>query len=303
MFDEITNKEVWETKIGSLKMSQFMQSWEWGEFQKSLGRQVWRFVCDDKFVQIIKMPLPLGKFYFYVPRLDFEIDDALLNCLKLFAYKQKGIFLRIEPVSQDLTAFNFKKVKSVQPSQTLLLDLSNSEEQLLAEMHQKTRYNIRLAAKKGVKLATLNHEKFLIFYDLLLDTFRRKGKKLYSREYFQKLMKHNFAKLYFAEYGQKILCANLVVFYGDTATYLYGGSAPEDKNTMAPQLLQWEIMKLAKALGYKYYDLWGIDEKKWPGVTRFKKGFGGFEVKYPGTFDLAINKLDYNLYHLIKIFK
>jgi lipid II:glycine glycyltransferase (peptidoglycan interpeptide bridge formation enzyme) len=111
------------------------------------------------------------------------------------------------------------------------------------------------------------------------------------------------AKIYFAEYEGKVLCANMMIFYGDTATYLHGGSSSADKNIMAPHLLQWEQIKLAKAKGYKYYDFWGIDEIKWPGVTRFKKGFGGFEVDYGGTWELAITKWKYTLYKLIKRIK
>jgi lipid II:glycine glycyltransferase (peptidoglycan interpeptide bridge formation enzyme) len=72
---------------------------------------------------------------------------------------------------------------------------------------------------------------------------------------------------------------------------------------MAPHLLHWEIIRQAKQLGYHFYDFWGIDEKKWPGLTRFKKGFGGKIIEYPGTFDLVFNKFWYQLYRLGKIFK
>jgi len=302
-FDEIIDKNQWESKIASQNQAQFLQSWDWGEFQKSLGRQVWRFSCDGKFVQVIKMPLPLGQSYFYIPRSNFEVDNSLLNRLKLLAYREKATFLRFEPVKQSLENFKFKKVADPQPSQTLLLDLSKSEDELLADMHPKTRYNIRLAAKKGVKVVDINHEKFCVFYDLLVDTYRRKGIKTHSREYYQKLMHNNLVKLIFAEHEGKILCANMMIAYGDTMTYLHGGSAHDDKNIMAPQLLQWEAIKMAKAQGFKYYDFWGIGEKKWPGVTRFKKGFGGFEVKYAGTFDLAIHKFKYSVYRLLKKFR
>ena len=182
------------------------------------------------------------------------------------------------------------------------MDLSKSEEDLLMDMHQKTRYNIRLASKKGVTFKICKTEEFAIFYDLLVDTYRRKGKKLFSREYFQKLYHDHLVKIYCAEYQDKILCANMIVFYGDTVTYLHGGSSEKDKNVMAPHLLQWESIKKAKQLGLKYYDFWGIEEK-YPGVSRFKKGFGGFEVAYPGTFDLITNKFWHLAYQIVKRFK
>jgi len=185
-----------------------------------------------------------------------------------------------------------------------MLDLHKDEDDLLLEMHQKTRYNIRLARKKGVKLVEGDITDLDVFYNLISDTYNRKNITVYNKEYYKKLMT-NFskAKIFLAKFQDKVLCANLILFYNDTATYLHGGSSQENKNLMAPHLLQWEVIKIAKEQGYKYYDFWGVDEKKWPGVTRFKKGFGGFEVNYPGTFDLITNDPWYCLYKMVKKFK
>jgi len=301
---EIANKEQWDKQIGSQKMSQFLQSWGWGEFQERLGRKVWRLDLENNFIQIIKMDLPLGQNYLYAPRLNFVLNRNIIEILKKIAHDEKSIFLRLELVPhQELDLFGFKRVTSVQPAKSLLLDLNKSIELLLAEMHQKTRYNIHLAEKKGVKLLEARTEEFPIFYDLLVDTYRRKGKKTYSRDYFHKLYHDHLTKIYCAEYQGQILCANMIVFYSDTVTYLHGGSSEKDKNIMAPHLLQWEVIKKAKELGYKYYDFWGIDEIKWPGVTRFKKGFGGFETYYGGTWDFVLNKYWYWAYKIIKSFK
>jgi lipid II:glycine glycyltransferase (peptidoglycan interpeptide bridge formation enzyme) len=81
---------------------------------------------------------------------------------------------------------------------------------------------------------------------------------------------------------------------------MHGASASKYRNVMAPYLLQWHAIKLAKNLGYKYYDFYGVDEDKWPGVTRFKKGFGGREVNYPGTFDLIFNRRWYSVYRMVR---
>ena len=302
-FKEITNKEQWDKQIGSHTQSQFLQSWDWGEFQQRLGRKIWHLDLNNDFVLVIKMNLPLGKNYLYTSRTNCNFDEAKINLLKELAKQEKSIFIKIEPLKQALDNFGFKKVRSVQPVKTLILDLTKSEEELLAEMHQKTRYNIRLATKKGVSFKICQAEEFPIFYDLLVDTYRRKSKSLYSRDYFHKIYHDHLTKIYCAEYQDKILCANLIVFWGDRVTYLYGGSSEKDKNIMAPHLLQWLTIKKAKELGYQYYDLWGIDEKKWPGVTRFKKGFGGIEVSYSGTWDLPLDKLWYYLYRTITGFR
>jgi lipid II:glycine glycyltransferase (peptidoglycan interpeptide bridge formation enzyme) len=261
---------------------------------------------EGEYILVIKMPLPFGWNYLYIPRTRVELTESKLGILKQLAGQEKCLFIRIEPVKQNLGNLGFKKVSQVQPQKTLLLDLSKSEEELLAQMHQKTRYNIHLAEKKGVKVsegAMVKEEQFPIFYDLLIDTYRRKQKSLHPREYYQKLFHDHLSQIYFAEHEGKFLCVNMVIFYGDTVTYLHGGSSQEDKNIMAPQLLQWEQIKKAKALGYKYYDFWGIDEIKWPGVTRFKKGFGGFEVYYSGAWELPINRMGYGIYKFIKRFR
>jgi peptidoglycan pentaglycine glycine transferase (the first glycine) len=304
-FNEVTNKEQWESQLSTQTRAQFLQSWDWGEFQKSLGRKVWRQEIGSSYISVIKMGLPLEQNYLYAPRLNFLLNKDVSDELKKLAAAEKSIFLRLELVPvQELDLFGFQKTNNVQPGKTLLLDLTKSAEELLAVMHPKTRYNIRLAEKKGVEIREGSQSDLDNFYDLISSTYNRKHLKVYNKGYYQKLLENlTNAKIYLAEYQNKILAANLILFYGDTATYLHGGSSEEDKNIMAPHLLQWEIIKLAKAQGYRYYDFWGIDEKKWPGVTRFKMGFGGTEVKYGGAFDLILNKFWYTVYKLIKSFK
>lgn len=95
----------------------------------------------------------------------------------------------------------------------------------------------------------------------------------------------------------------LTLTYGDTAYYLHGAMDREYRNLMAPHFMHWEIMKLYKHEGFGYYDFWGIDARKWPGVTRFKLGFGGREIEYPGSFDLPISKFWYVVYTMARKFK
>jgi lipid II:glycine glycyltransferase (peptidoglycan interpeptide bridge formation enzyme) len=133
------------------------------------------------------------------------------------------------------------------------------------------------------------------------ETKARDKFRLHSMNYYQKMLKAvPFIKLLVAEHDGKIIAGNIVSFFGDMATYIHGGSSDEKRNVMAPYLLQWQAIKIAKEKNLKYYDFNGINERLWPGVTRFKKGFGGEEVNYPGTFDLIFNYQKYIFYNILR---
>jgi len=110
------------------------------------------------------------------------------------------------------------------------------------------------------------------------------------------------AEIFLAKYKNKIIAANLLVFFGKRATYLHGGADYKYRKVMAPHLLQWTQIQEAKKRGYDEYDFWGIDEKNWPGLTRFKKSFQGEEFEYPQGKDFLLRDFWYKLYRLIKKF-
>jgi lipid II:glycine glycyltransferase (peptidoglycan interpeptide bridge formation enzyme) len=338
---EFENKEKWNEFLAGNKQAQFCQSFEWGEFQKSLGRRIWRLavLVDDKILGVcllIKMKLPFNKFYFYSPRgpvLPVVKLETVIKCLiekiKELAKQEKAIFWRFEPITGfkiQNSKFRIQKNRDVQPSQTLVLNLEKSRDQLLSEMHPKTRYNIKLAEKRGIKISysydSIEIKNFLL---LLKETSLRDKFKPHPDFYYQKMFEvlgakdvekqfegvrylsneiyeKCFLKLIKAKYQNKVLAANILMYFGDTVTYLHGASTAEKKNLMAPFLLQWQAILDAKEAGYQYYDFWGIDEQKWPGVTRFKKSFAGQVVKYPGTFDLIFDEFWFRLYSLGKKF-
>lgn len=314
----ITDKKQLNDFVGGQKQSQFLQSWQWGEFQKEVSGAIWRIGVEDggqlaASAKLVKKQLPMGRSYFYCGRgpvigisnNELGIMNKLFNAIKELAAQEDIMFLRFEPTFNfQLSTFNLPIFKTidVQPSKTLILDLSLPEEKLLKQMHQKTRYNIRLAERKGVKIVQAGIERFEEFWQLLVSTGDRDEFNLHGRSYYQAMLKldSDFIKLWFAEYQGKPLAGNLVVFFGDTATYIHGGSSNENRELMAPYALQWHNIKLAKQLGYKYYDWHGADEIKWPGVTRFKLGFSGTEVNYPGTFDLVYDAGWYNIYKMVR---
>ncbi|MDP2736163.1 MAG: peptidoglycan bridge formation glycyltransferase FemA/FemB family protein [bacterium] len=316
---KIIDKKQLNDFVGHQKHAQFLQSFEWGEFQKEVSGIIWRIgaVEDDgrliASAKLVKKQLPMGRSYFYCGRgpvigdkkQTTVIMNELFSTIKELAIEESVMFLRFEPVYEFQTAsFNFpiSKTIDVQPNKTLILDLTKSENEILQGMHQKTRYNIRLAEKKGVKIVEAGAERFEEFWQLLVTTGDRDEFNPHGRSYYQAMLKtdSSFVKLLFAEYRGKPLAGNLVVFFGDTATYIHGGSSNENREAMAPYAMQWQTIKLAKQAGYKYYDWHGIDEIKWPGVTRFKMGFGGQTVQYPGTFDLVYDDAWYNIYKMVR---
>lgn len=273
-------------------MDSFLQSKEWAEFQRSLGRKVWQV----NGVNVIKHNLPLGKSYLYAPRCEGDF----LNKIKEIAKKENAIFFKAEPLRQA-QGKPFKKSTNIQPQKTLILDITKPEEELLKQMHSKTRYNIRLAERKEI-LIKKDKNKFEDFWRLIQQTTKRDGFKPHQKEYYEKMLEVPGVELFVAIYKNKVIAANIMVFYKKTTTYLHGASDYKHRNLMAPHLLQWQQILEAKKRGCIEYDFWGIDEKKWPGVTRFKKGFGGKEVIYSGAFDLVFQPIWYIIYKIGKKF-
>jgi lipid II:glycine glycyltransferase (peptidoglycan interpeptide bridge formation enzyme) len=344
----VNDLEIWNEFVVQHKPVQFLQSFEWAEFQQILARKIFRLKGGWGQSLVVKYQLPLGKSYFYSPRgpllsnWDKEIIAEFQKQIKELAIREKVIFFRFElptllkfwsegeqnfltkwsiPTSEAMSGLSLRRIADVQPSKTIILDLSKSETEIISAMHPKTRYNIRLAERRGIKIREGKPEEIEIFLNLLSKTAKRDNFRSHPDNYYRQLVKtgSNFIKLFLAEHHgsapltarNKVLAANLIVFFADTVTYLHGASDDEFKNFMAPHLLQWEVIRQAKHNGYRFYDFWGIDEKKWPGVTRFKMGFvnaddpersrrSGQVIEYPGTFDLVFDKFWYQLYNLGK---
>ncbi|HUT96119.1 MAG TPA: peptidoglycan bridge formation glycyltransferase FemA/FemB family protein [Candidatus Paceibacterota bacterium] len=294
-------------------MTSFLQSSEWADFQKRLGRSVWQI--DG--INVIKHKLPMNKSYLYSPYLDLPRDiDKFVKQIGKIAKKENAIFFKIEPLNYArgkfaLEDFGFIKSNNIQPLRTIVLDIIKSEQEILNQMHSKMRYNINLAQKKGIVVRVGNNQHdFEEFWRLTLKTGKKDGFRHYTKEYYKKMLEIPGIKLFLAEYSStslgasqnKIIVANIVVFYGQMAIYLHGASDYEYRNLMAAPLLQWHQILEAKKAGCAEYDFWGIDEIKWPGVTRFKKSFGGKEIIYPGAYDLVFQPMWYRIYKIARKF-
>lgn len=281
----------------------FLQSKEWEDSQNSIGRKTWRI----SGALLLRHDLPFGFNYLYCPRPD-NLKEFFFIEAKNIARKKNSIFLKIDPVSAgQLSIVNCKLSDSIQPRKTVVIDLRKPESEILSQMREKTRYNIRLAERRGVQVtsdktgATNYFEKF---WRLLQETAKRDGFHTHEKQHYEKLLaiwSQNFSnELFCVEYCGEVLAAAIVNFYGNTATYLHGASSRKDKEVMAPHLLHWRIIQEAKKRGFTQYDFGGIDEKKWPGVTRFKLGFGGEVFEYPPSIDIIYRPILYGAYRLVR---
>jgi peptidoglycan pentaglycine glycine transferase (the first glycine) len=335
-----TSAAAWDAPLLA-RHGHLLQSWAWGELK---GRFGWSAVrvrtpAGDAAAQILFRRLPLGLSLAYIPRgpaVEWVSDE---QCRTLFALihaevkKRRAILLKVEPdlwgpdssldSPQATAAVNFLKTSAfipadtIQPRTSLVIDLSSDEAALLAAMKQKTRYNIRLAEKKGVTIRQGRTEDVTTFYQLAQITAARDSFGVHSLDYYRAaydIFAPDRCALLVAEFEGRPLAALMAFRFGREAYYFYGASANEQRNLMAPYLLQWEAIRWAKSQGCTHYDLWGIPDADpvtleaefgqrhdglW-GVYRFKRGFGGQWVQSIGAFDYVYSPLLYQFYKLIR---
>lgn len=321
---EITDAAQWDAFVSAQPESQFLQSWMWGEFQRVVGRHVVRFgVVDGSTLragaQCILQNHGLGissLSIFRGPVIDPALDvvsftnalELLLAALEEYAKKHGATYIHLEapfvrqsPPATFLTNRpTWIAASSNQPANSLLLNLTTSSDDLLAAMHEKTRYNIRLAERKGVTVKVSSDPSFIeTFLKLLHVTSKRDGITSHPDDYYRTMAKvlcpKQFLTVHYATYDNTTLAANLVYRFGDTVTYAHGASGNEQRNLMAPQLLQWKQIVEAQSSGAHWYDFWGIaphdadDHHPWAGITRFKLGFGGEMRSYLPAMEKKIS--------------
>ena len=251
----------------------------------------------------------------------------MLKSLRSVARDQKAIFIRLEPnsihrrFSPDQTSFKedtpLPNFPDLYPSSrhafspyTALIDLTQTEEELLAALHPKTRYNISLASRHGVKVVEETTDQgFKAYLDLTFNLTRRKGFYLHTRAYhellWETLKPSGMLHLLQARYQNETLAAYLLFGLSDTWYYPYGASSSAHKKVMASNLLMWEAILLGRRLGFKTFDMWGTlgpnsdPKNSWIGFHRFKMGYAGQLVQFTGTWDLVLKPSLYRLYSLV----
>lgn len=294
-----------------------LQSRGWAVFQEATGATVVALPQPKKPIFGIVQNLPLIGNYFYVPRGIENIMEHR-DALERVAARYKCAWIRIEPIEKNIDDGTLTQAPhDIQPRCVLQMDISPEQEVLLAQMKSKTRYNIRIAQKKGVHVHTYRHDDegaivaLNAFTTLVGATAHRKGVHFHVPAYYQKMfahVKHDSGTdiiLYTAEYEGEVIAANLVTIYGETATYLHGASSDTHRNVMAPFLLQWRQIVDAQKRGCSQYDFGGFfigssDAGK-AGISRFKKGFAPKTAPLclPGTYDMPLVVWRYQLYWLL----
>ena len=335
---EITERGLWDSFVKSQPYAQFTQSWAWGEFRKQQGCDIRRFIIMDSIgdwraaVQLEKRQRRFGLSYWFAPRGQIffaaadkaerhQIIDFLLTELKSKPeFKQGIVFWRIEPLlaysAESKNVFS-KKAKwhaSLNPANSAVLDLEPDTAALLAAMHSKTRYNIRVAEKHRVAVRESTDPKDVkAFLDLYAETGKRDGFVPQPRDYVQKTFESclaaKMATLRIAEVDGNIRSANLEIAYGDTVMYLYGSSSAASREAMAPYALHWHAIQQAKAKGFRYYDFGGANpaeihspeyKTSWEGITRFKTQWGARVWEFIGTWDIPQRPWMYRMLNLKK---
>jgi lipid II:glycine glycyltransferase (peptidoglycan interpeptide bridge formation enzyme) len=327
----------WDAFVADHPAGHLLQTWAWGELKARFGWRAMRLglLENGKLAagaQILFRPLPLGFRLAYVPKgplvewSEVSQANALLAGMHRLCRAQRSALLKIEPHAAGDSALHAAVDRqgfavspfTVQPPRTILVDLCPSEEDMLDEMKQKTRYNIRLATRKGVSVRPGRGDDLATFHRLMQITGERDRFAVHSLDYFRSMFElfgPDRAGLLLAEVEGEAVAGLVVLVHSTTAYYLFGASSHAHRKKMPAYLLQWEAMRWAKIRGCRAYDLWGIpdvdeaglesdfvDRSQEPsglwGVYRFKRGFGGQVVRAAGAFDFAYHRPLYWLYRM-----
>lgn len=309
-----------------------MQSFEWGEFRKATGVTVIRraILSGNKLTEaftvtihsIPKLPFTIG----YLPKSSIP-SQKILDELNRIGKEYKCVFIQLEPnltISQKQTEWKkFLETSGIKPAAhplftkyTFVLDITKSEDELLSAMHPKTRYNIRLATRKGVSVQEENTpEAFKEYLKLTHETTSRQGFYAHTPEYHKvqwKTLPHEAKEPYnqlsshllIARYEGIPLTTWILFVFKNALYYPYGASSNQHRNVMASNLMMWEAIRFGKKLGLQTFDMWGAlgpdpdPNDPWYGFHRFKEGYGAVHTEFVGSYDLVINPSIYKLYAL-----
>lgn len=327
----------WDDFVARHPHGSLLQTTAWARLKNNFGwssQRVWlrrdgKLVAGAQLlIKSVAMGLARVGYVPHGPLVEWQ-DSAqvavLLHQLDLAAYQRRVGFVKLEPLlwQDEPAAWNWAALcqehdlhpatDTIQPPRTMLLDLRPSPDDILATMKQKTRYNIRLAERKGVTVRQGTVADLSAFIRLMRATGERDGFGIHAPEYYRRayeVFAPNDVALLLAEYEQRPLSAVMVFKNGSRAAYLYGASSDEERNRMPNYAVQWAAIQWAKAQGCTTYDLWGLPDAApeeleaqfatrsdglW-GVYRFKRGFGGPIRRTVGAVDRIYNQRTHKLY-------
>lgn len=318
----VLDTQAWNNFLSDHPEAHVLQSAAWGELKSSFGWFPVRLQTAACGVQLLFRRLPLGLTVAYIPKGPVGAGwEAIWPEIDAVCRENHAIFLKVEPdgMEDSLQVYTqwfqgFKPSRPIQPRRTVEVSLDGSEEDWLARMKQKTRYNIRLAEKKEVVVRESTDVEG--FYALMQTTGERDQFGVHNISYYWRaydlFAPQGSAALLMAEYQGRPLAGLMVFAQGTRAWYFYGASSNLERNRMPAYLLQFEAMRWAAAHGCRVYDLWGIpdvaeadlerefagrEDGLW-GVYRFKRGFGGDIRRSAGAWDKIYQPFLYKLYDL-----
>lgn len=299
-----------------------LQSKAWEEARKKMGIETLRVSDGKNAFQLTFHKIPYSNYKIgYLPRSAMP-SKKILNELYDYEKKNRVIFIKIEPYVEKKSSNNetmkqwnnlVKSPHPLFPNWTQVLDLNKTEDELLKSFHSKTRYNIRLAEKKGVVIKEMSDDRgFEIFSKLYFETCKRQKYFGHTPKYHKIIwesLKKNIAHILVAFYNDVPLAAYELFYLDGIIYYVYGGTSIQHRNLMASNLLMWEAIKLGKKLGAEKFDMWGSlgpnydTTDPWSGFTRFKEGYGTKFTEFIGSYDLVINPSLYKIYSTIYLFR
>jgi peptidoglycan pentaglycine glycine transferase (the first glycine) len=322
MWRLISDPVIWDDALRRLDRPHVLQSWAWGDFKSRWGwtAQRWALMGDDgsprALIQLLRRAIgPLCALY--VPKGPTTAPDPAsyaqaLAWLERLARAQRALWVKLDgdPLSpafglsqaRDLLRRRswFLSPNQVQFRNTAHTDLRGSDDDLLARMKPKWRYNIRLAEKRGVTVRMAQPDDDALLYRLYAETAARDGFVIREQPYYRDAWRAMNATGFIAERAGEPLAGLVLFTFADRAWYFYGMSRSEGREHMPNHLLQWTAMRWARDQGCRVYDWWGAPERLdesdplW-GVYRFKEGFGAQFVEGLGAWDYAPSRLLYRL--------
>lgn len=342
-FRLVESPDSWRSALEQLPNAHALQSWTWGDFKSRWGWSALRFLLAIPELRgkplaaalMLKRTLPLLPFsILYVPKgpilefADGSLRRTVLAELEQIARRERALFVKIDPDvvkswgleperSSPLGSKFIWELKQrgwrfsseqIQFRNTVELTLQRPEEELLAAMKQKTRYNIRLAKRRGVTVRQGTPADLPDIVEMYRETAERDAFAIRPAAYYLDIWRafHDagMAKVLVAEYERNLLAAVILVRSGKRAIYMYGASSGRERQRMPGYLLQWQAIRWARSEGFETYDFWGapdefVETDRLWGVWRFKAGFQGQVVRHIGAWDFPVRPFWYWLYVVI----
>ena len=328
-----TERAAYDAFVAGHPSGSLMQSWAWGELR---SRQQWkpiRLLAVDAqgrpraAASVLRRNLPIGGCILYLPRgpvVDFRDAralDALVAALRRLGRREHAVLCKIDPyvtppdptIVRALMRGGFVvghrrgHFEGLQPRHNVIVPLEGGAEAVLARCHGKTRYNIRLAEKRGVAVRRGDRADLAAFHRLLMVTCARNGFAERQLSYFEQvwdvLAPSGNIELYLASHEGTNIAAAILLHFGDKAIYAYGASGSTHREVMAPYALQWAMIRRAIELGCGTYDMTGVPKQRREGAPgyglwRFKRGFWPEVATFVGELDLPIQSSLYRLWNV-----